>query len=417
MNSKRVVITGLGALSALGNDVKTNWANAKEGKSGAGPITYFNAEKFKTRFACEIKNFDPTLKLDRNEIKRSDLYTQYALYAAAEAMEDSDLDVSKLNSPFDAGVIWGTSQGGMNTLEYEMKEFVGNDLSPRFNPFFIPKYLVNMASGVISMKFGLMGINYTAVTACASSNSAIMDAFNYIKWGKAKVIITGGSDAPITEASMGGFNALKALSTRNENPTVAARPFDGGRDGFVMGEGAAALVLEEYEHAKNRGAKIYGEVVGAAMTADAYHLTATHPDGAGAYHCMKFALEEAGLTIQDVDYLNAHATSTPTGDLSEIKAISKLLDGNYENLHISATKSMTGHLLGAAGAIEAVFSVKAITDGVVPPTINTEKLDAAIPDGIQIVTKTALKKKVKVALSNTFGFGGHNATVVFKEFV
>lgn len=416
MNSKRVVITGLGALSALGNDVKTNWQNAKEGKSGAGAITYFDAEKFKTQFASEIKDYDPMLKLDRNDIKRSDLYTQYGLYVAAEAMEDADLDVSQLDSPFDAGVIWGTSQGGMNTFEKEMKEFVTNDLTPRFNPFFLPKYLVNMASGVISMKYGFMGINYTPVTACASSNSAIMDAFNYIKWGKAKVIITGGSDAPITEASMGGFNALKALSTRNEDPTAASRPFDVERDGFVMGEGAAALILEEYEHAKKRGAKIYGEVVGAAMTADAYHLTATHPEGAGAFQCMKFSLEEAGLTMQDVDYLNAHATSTPTGDLSEIKAISRLLDGKYDNLHISATKSMTGHLLGAAGAIEAIFCVKAINEGVVPPTINTEKLDPAIPQGIQILTKTAIEKKVKVALSNTFGFGGHNASVIFKEF-
>ncbi|MFC5623833.1 beta-ketoacyl-ACP synthase II [Algoriphagus winogradskyi] len=417
MKSKRVVITGLGALSALGNDVKSNWQNAKEGKSGAGQITYFNPEKFKTRFASELKDFDPTLRLDRSDIKRSDLFTQYALYVAAEAMEDSGLDVSKLNSPFDAGVIWGSSQGGMNTLEKELNEFIANDRSPRFNPFFHPKFLVNMASGVISMKYGLMGINYTAVTACASSNSAIMDAFNYIKWGKAKVMITGGSDAPITEASMGGFNALKALSTRNDDPSAASRPFDVDRDGFVMGEGAAALILEEYEHAKNRGAKIYGEVVGAAMTADAYHLTATHPEGAGALQCMKFALEEAGLTMQDVDYLNAHATSTPTGDLSEIKAISALLDGKYDNLHISATKSMTGHLLGAAGAIEAIFCVKAINEGVVPPTINTETLDPAIPQGIQIVTKAAIKKKVSVALSNTFGFGGHNASVIFKEFV
>ena len=415
MNSKRVVITGLGALSALGNDVKTNWQNATEGKSGAGAITYFDTAKFKTRFASEIQNFDPTLKLDRNEIKRSDLYTQYALYAASEAMEDAGLDVSKLNSPFDAGVIWGTSQGGMATFEKEMKEFMGNDLNPRFNPFFIPKYLVNMASGVISMKYGLMGINYTPVTACASSNSAIMDAFNYIKWGKVKVIITGGSDAPITEASIGGFNALKALSTRNEDPTAASRPFDVNRDGFVMGEGAAALILEEYEHAMRRGAKIYAEVVGAAMTADAYHLTATHPEGEGAYNCMKFALEEAELNVQDLDYLNAHATSTPTGDLSEMKAVARLLQGQHENLHISSTKSMTGHLLGAAGAIEAIFCVKAINEGIVPPTINTEIIDPSIPAGIQIVTKQAFKKKIKAAMSNTFGFGGHNATVVFKE--
>jgi 3-oxoacyl-[acyl-carrier-protein] synthase II len=417
MNSKRVVITGLGALSALGNDVKSNWQNAKEGKSGAFKIAHFNPEKFKTRFACEIKDFNPTSKLNRNEIKRSDLYTQYALYSVAEAMEDSGLDVSQLSSPYDGGVIWATSQGGINTFEHEMKEFIANDLNPRFNPFFIPKFLGNMASGVISMKYGFMGINYTPVSACAASNSAIMAAFNYIKWGKAKVIITGGSEASITEASIGGFNALKALSTRNENPTVASRPFDVDRDGFVMGEGAGALILEEYEHAKKRGAKIYAEVVGAAMTADAYHLTATHPQGEGAYHCMKFALEEAGITMQQVDYLNAHATSTPTGDQSEIKAIVRHLDENNSTLHISATKSMTGHLLGAAGAIEAIFSIKAINEGVVPPTINTEILDPSIPKYVQIVTKSAMEKKVKISLSNTFGFGGHNATVIFKEFV
>lgn len=416
MNSKRVVITGLGALSSLGDSVNSNWQNAKEGKSGAGPIKHFNAEKFKTRFACELKDFDPKAKLDRNEIKRSDLYTQYALYAVAEAIDDAGLDVTQLSSPYDAGVIWATSQGGINTFEYEMKEFIANDMNPRFNPFFIPKFLGNMASGVISMKYGFMGINYSPVSACAASNSAIMDAFNYIKWGKAKVIITGGSEASITESSIGGFNALKALSTRNDNPSIASRPFDVARDGFVMGEGAGALILEEYEHAKKRGAKIYAEVVGAAMTADAYHLTATHPQGEGAFHCMKFALEEAGITMQEVDYLNAHATSTPTGDLSEIKAIVRHLEGDFSKLHISSTKSMTGHLLGAAGAIEAIFSVKSINDGVIPSTINTENLDPSIPEGVKIVTKSAVEKKVKIALSNTFGFGGHNATVIFKEF-
>lgn len=416
MNSKRVVITGLGALSALGNDVASNWSNAMQGKSGAGPITYFNAEKFKTQFASQLIGFDPSSRLDRNEIKRADLYTQYGLYAASEAMEDAGLEIDKLDSPFDAGVIWGTSQGGMNTFEKEMREFVENDSTPRFNPFFIPKFLGNMASGLISMKYGMMGINFAPVSACATSNSAIMDAFNYIKWGKAKVILTGGSEAPITEASIGGFGALKALSTRNENPLTASRPFDVERDGFVMGEGAAALILEEYEHAKKRGAKIFAEVVGAAMTADAYHMTATHPEGLGAFQCMKFALEEAGLTVQDVDYINAHATSTPLGDVSETKAISKLCNGEKNKLHISATKSMTGHLLGAAGAIEAIFSVMAIKDGVIPPTINTENLDPNIPSDIEIVYKEALSKKVKVALSNTFGFGGHNATVIFQEF-
>ncbi|MBN3581879.1 beta-ketoacyl-ACP synthase II [Algoriphagus aestuarii] len=417
MNSKRVVITGLGALSSLGLDVKSNWENAKNGTSGASAISYFNAEKYKTQFAAEILGFDPGLKLDRNEIKRSDLYTQYGLYAAAEAMEDSGLEVAKLDSPFDAGVIWGTSQGGLNTFEKEMREFVENESNPRFNPFFIPKFLGNMASGMISMKYGMMGINFAPVSACATSNSAIMDAFNYIKWGKAKVILTGGSEAPISEASIGGFSALKALSTRNDAPQKASRPFDIERDGFVMGEGAGALVLEEYEHAIKRGAKIYAEVVGAAMTADAYHMTATHPEGLGAFHCMKFALEEAGLTIQDVDYINAHATSTPLGDVSETKAISKLSNGEKTNLHLSSTKSMTGHLLGAAGAIEAIFSIKAITDGVIPPTINTENLDPAIPSDLEIVCKHAMEKKVKVALSNTFGFGGHNASVIFKEFI
>lgn len=415
MNTTRVVITGLGALSALGNDVKSNWESAKNGKSGAKIISHFNAERFKTHFASEIENFDPSLKLDRNEIKRTDLYTQYALYTAVEAMEDSGLEISKLNSPFDAGVIWGTSQGGLSTFEKEMREFVENDSNPRFNPFFIPKFLANMASGMISMKYGMMGVNYTPVSACASSNSAIMDAFNYIKWGKAKVILTGGSDAPISEASIGGFSALKALSTRNEDYQKASRPFDVERDGFVMGEGAAALILEEYDHAKSRGAKIYGEIVGAAMTADAYHMTATHPEGLGAYQCMKFALEEAGLSIKDVDYINAHATSTPLGDVSETKAISKLCNGEKTNLHVSATKSMTGHLLGAAGALEAVFSIKTINEGIIPPTINTENLDPNIPTDLDIVCLQAIEKKVKVALSNTFGFGGHNATVVFRE--
>lgn len=417
MNSRRVVITGLGALSGLGNDVKSNWENAKNGKSGAGPISYFDASKFKTHFAAELKGFEPSSRLDRNDIKRSDLYTQYALYTASEAMEDASLKVSDLDSPFDAGVIWGSSQGGMLTFENEIRGFVENDSTPRFNPFFIPKFLGNMASGMISIKFGMMGVNFSPVSACATSNSALMEAFNYIRWGKAKVILTGGSDAPITEASIGGFGALKALSNRNDDPQSASRPFDIQRDGFVMGEGAGALILEEYEHAKKRGAKIYAEVVGAAMTSDAYHMTATHPEGLGASKCMELALKEAGLTIQDVDYLNAHATSTPLGDVSETKAISKLINGADNKLHISATKSMTGHLLGAAGAIEAIFSIKAINEGVIPPTINTEELDPNIPSDIEIVYKEALEKKVKVALSNTFGFGGHNASVVFKDFI
>ncbi len=416
MNPIRVVITGLGAVTPLGNNVQTNWENAKGGVSGASAITHFDASKFKTRFACEVKGFEPALRLDRNEIKRSDLFTQYALYAASEAMEDAGLTVDQLASPFDAGVIWGSGQGGMITFENEMREFVLQDNTPRFNPFFIPKMIANMASGMISMKYGLMGINYTAVSACATSNTAIMDAFNYIRLGKAKVMVTGGSESPVSEASMGGFGSLKALSTRNEDFHTASRPFDVDRDGFVMGEGAATLILEEYEHARKRGAKIYGEVVGAAMTADAYHMTATHPEGKGAYHAMKFALNEAGLEISDVDYLNAHATSTPLGDISEMKAVSKLANGRAGDLHVSATKSMTGHLLGAAGAIEAIYCVKAINEGVIPPTINTQELDPEIPREIKIVCGAAQEKKVRVALSNTFGFGGHNATVVFKSF-
>ena len=416
MNQKRVVITGMGAITPLGNDVKSNWHSAKEGKSGAGKITHFDPEKFKTKFACEVKNFEPSLKLERNEIKRSDLFTQFGLYAAAEAMENAGIEVEKLSSPYDMGIIWGTGQGGMTTFETEVKEYSKNDFTPRFNPFFIPKLISNMASGMISMKYGFMGINYTAVSACATANTAIMDAFNYIKMGKAKVMMTGGSEAGINEASIGGFNAMKALSTRNDAPEAASRPFDVDRDGFVMGEGGAALVLEDYEHAKQRGATIYAEVVGASMTADAYHMTATHPEGEGAFHAMKFALEEAGLSFADVGYLNAHATSTPLGDISEMKAVARFLGGEENNLHVSATKSMTGHLLGAAGAIEAIFCVNALREGVVPPTINTENIDPEIPNNINLICGEAKEKELKVAMSNTFGFGGHNSTVVFKKF-
>lgn len=404
----------MGALTPLGNDVATFWENAVNGKSGAGTITRFDASLFRSQMACEIKDFDPKKYLDRNEIKRSDLFTQYALYAATEAVNDSGFDMANLN-PFDVGVIWGSGQGGMETFEQEVKAYALGDGTPRFNPFFIPKLITNMASGMISMKFGFMGINYTAVSACATSNTALMDAFNYIKWGKAKIIVTGGSESPISEASIGGFCAIKAMSTRNDEPEKASRPFDANRDGFVMGEGACALVLEEYEHARQRGATIYGEVVGASMTADAYHMTATHPEGLGAYQAMKFALEEARLNPQDVGYINTHATSTPVGDLSEIAAVERLLGGDRKNASISATKSMTGHLLGAAGAAEAILSVKAIQHGVIPPTINTETLDPAIPEDLHIVTKEAYEKEVNVAMSNTFGFGGHNAIVVFKK--
>ncbi len=413
-NPTRVVITGLGAITPLGNTVQEFWDNALAGKSGASTITRFTPDAFKAQFACEVKGFDPSLHLDRKEIKRSDLFTRFALYAAAQAMADSGLDMERV-SPFDVGVIWGSGQGGMETFEEEVKEYAGQPERPRFNPFFIPRLITNMASGMISIKFGLRGINYTTVSACATSNSAIMDAFNYIKWGKAKAILTGGSEAPITEASIGGFTAMKAMSKRNEDPASASRPFDTQRDGFVMGEGAGALLLEEYEHAKKRGAHIYAEVIGASMTADAYHMTATHPEGLGAAKAMELALQEARLNIEEVDYLNAHATSTPVGDLSEVKAITKVFGQKTENLSISATKSMTGHLLGAAGAAEALLSIKTIQEGKIPPTINVVELDPAIPKGIHIVTGEAIEKTVNVAMSNTFGFGGHNAIVIFRK--
>lgn len=407
---KRVVITGLGAITPIGNQVKAFWENLLAGKSGAATITKFDASKFRTQFACEIKDYDPTQYLDKNDLRKTDPFTQYALIAAQQAVDDAGIDFASMN-PFDTGVIWGSGQGGMQTFEEQVKEYTLGNYQPRFNPFFVPKLIANMASGMISIRFGLMGINYTTVSACSTSNTAIMDALNYIRWGKAKVIITGGSEAPITEASVGGFCAMKAMSQRNDDPATASRPFDTGRDGFVMGEGAGALVLEEYEHAVARGAHIYAEVAGAAMTADAYHMTATHPEGIGAYEAMKRALEDGGLNPSEVDYLNAHATSTPVGDLSEIAAITKLLG---PSVAISATKSMTGHLLGAAGAIEAIASILSIRHGVIPPTINTQQLDPALPADLNIVLGTAVEKKVKVAMSNTFGFGGHNGIVVFK---
>ncbi len=410
---KRVVITGLGALTPIGNSVDQLWQSAINGKSGVSKITKFDPSLFKTTFAGELKDFTPEKHLDRNEIKRSDRFTQYALYSAAEAIDDSGLEIESL-SPFDIGVIWGSGQGGMQTFEDEVMNYAKEGKQPRFNPFFIPRMLVNMASGMIAMRFGLMGINYTAVSACASSNSAIMDAFNYIRLNKAKVIITGGSEAPITEASIGGFGAMKALSTRNDDPQRASRPFDVDRDGFVMGEGAGTLILEEYEHARARGAKIYAEIVGAAMTDDAYHISATHPEGIGAIKAMELAMEEAKLNPEEVNYLNAHATSTKVGDISEMKAVEKAFKNNFTNLNISATKSMTGHLMGAAGAIEAILSIKAIEKNIIPPTINTVKIDPEISEAMPIVIHDAVERKVNVAMSNTFGFGGHNAAVIFK---
>lgn len=409
---KRVVITGMGAVTPLGNDVDTFWKNSLAGESGAATITHFDPEKFKVQFAAEVKNFTPEKYLDRNEIKRSDLFTQFGIYAAAEAMEDSGLDLESID-PFDIGVIWGTGQGGMQTFEDEVLNFASGDGTPRFSPFFVPKLIANMASGMISMKYGLRGINYTTVSACATANTAFMDAFNYIRWGKAKIIVSGGSEAPITQASVGGFSSMKAMSTRNDDPKAASRPYDVERDGFIMGEGAGALILEEYEHAKARGAKIYAELIGAAMTADAYHMTAPHPEGIGAAKSMELALEDANITFEQVDYLNPHATSTPLGDLAELNAITKVFKGS-PNLDISATKSMTGHLLGAAGAVEAILCIKAIQNSIIPPTINISNLDENIPEGINIVTDPK-EKEINIAMSNAFGFGGHNSTVIFKK--
>jgi 3-oxoacyl-[acyl-carrier-protein] synthase II len=412
---KRVVVTGMGTINSLGHTVHDFWENIVAGKSGAQEITKFNIEHFKTKFACEVRDFEPKMHLDRSEIKRTDLFTQYGLYASAEAINDSGIDLNSI-SPFDMGVIWGSGNGGMGTFEEEVKAYAENNYRPHFNPFFVPKLLSNMASGLIAMKFGLMGINFTTVTACASANSAIMEAFNYIRLGKAKLFVTGGSEAPVTEAAIGGFNAMRAMSLNNDCPEEASRPFDKGRNGFVMGEGGGALILEEYEHAKARGAKIYAEVIGAAMTADAYHISSSHPEGLGAARAMNAALEEGEINAGDVDYLNAHATSTPVGDLSEIQAVRKVFGDNPEKLKISATKSMTGHLLGAAGAVEGIVCIKALQEGIVPPTINTTHLDDQIPKTMNIVLKESQKANLKYAMSNTFGFGGHNAIVLFKRF-
>lgn len=411
---KKVVVTGLGALSPLGNDVRTFWSNLLAGKSGAGPITRFDPALFRTRIACELKNFDPSGILERNELRKTDRFTQYALVAAGEAIRDSGIDLAKID-PLDVGVIWGSGQGGMDTFEKQVEEYVLGHHNPRlFNPFFVPRMITNMASGMISIKYGLQGINYTTVSACATSNTAIMDALNYIRLGKASVIVTGGSESPITPASVAGFSAMKAMSTRNDDPQRASRPFDSHRDGFVMGEGAAALVLEDYDHARKRGAAIYAEVAGAAMTADAYHITATHPEGIGANHAMMLAIHDAGLIPEDVDHLNAHATSTEVGDLSEVKAMAKTFGSHLSDIHVSATKSMTGHLLGAAGAIEAIACILSIRDGKIPPTINLEERDPQLPLTLKVNSET-LDFPVKVAMSNTFGFGGHNATVVFRK--
>ncbi len=412
---KRVVITGMGALTPIGNNVNQLWDSAVKGVSGAALISKFDTTHFKTKFACELKDFHPLDYIDKSDLRKYDPYVQYSLITVEEAMRQADFDLSKLDKTR-VGVIWGTGYGGFSTFEEQVLEFGKGNGVPRFNPYFILKTIPNMASGIISIKYGFQGINYTTVSACATSNTAIMDAFNYIRIGKADVIIAGGSEAAVTPASIGGFSAMKALSTRNDDPAAASRPFDTNRDGFVMGEGAGALILEEYEHAIKRNAPIIAELAGAAMTADAYHLTLTHPEGEGAYLGMKSALEDAELSSRDVDYVNMHATSTPAGDLSEMKAMQRIFQGS-DHFKISATKSMTGHLLGAAGAVEAILCLKSIEQNIIPPTINTVNPDSSIPKEMNIVLGKALPSPVNVAMSNTFGFGGHNAIVIFKRFV
>lgn len=414
MNQRRVVITGLGGITPLGNNINDFWTNLLAGKSGAAPITRFDVSKFKTKFACEVKGYDPKSYFEVKEARKMDLFTQYAMVAATQAVEDSGMLSDKLNKRR-VGVIWGSGNGGFLTFQEQVMEFAKGDGTPRFNPFFIPKVIPDIASGWISMKYGFMGPNFITVSACATSTTSIIDAFNYIKWNKADIIIAGGSEAAINESGIGGFGALKALSTRNDSPETASRPFDETRDGFVMGEGGVALVLESYDHAVARGAKIYCEVGGGGMSADAYHLTSTHPEGEGAFLGMSLALEDAGLTAADVDYLNVHATSTPLGDESETKAVTRLYGGSPSHLNISATKSATGHLLGGAGAIEAAICVLAVKNDIIPATINTTKVDPAVPAGLNLTLGTAVKKKVNVAMSNTFGFGGHNATLVVKK--
>lgn len=410
---KRVVITGMGALTPIGNNVKSYWEGLISGKSGAAPITYFDTENYKTRFACELKNFDAADYLDRKELRIYDPFVQYALIATDEALVDAGLKNSGID-PFRTGVIWGSGNGGVQTFDKEMMAFAAGDGIPRFNPYFMPKMLVNMAAGVISIKYGLKGISFAPISACASANSAIIEAWRQIQWGQADLIVAGGSDAAISPSSMAGFNAAKALSTTNEAPHSASRPFDKDRDGFVMGEGAGALIMESLEHALARGAKIYAEIVGGAMTSDAYHLTSTHPEGEGAQRAMWLAINEAGMNPHQIDYINAHATSTKMGDLSELKAI-KGVFGDYSPA-ISSTKSMTGHLLGAAGAVEAIAGILALNKNVIPATINTTELDEDSPLGLDIVLGVSRNATIETVMSNTFGFGGHNAIVLFKRY-
>ncbi|MEZ4999336.1 MAG: beta-ketoacyl-ACP synthase II [Bacteroidales bacterium] len=411
---KRVVVTGLGAITPLGKNIIDTWNNMKAGVSGSDMITRFDTEKFKTKFACEIKNYDPQEFFDRKEARKMDRYSQFALIAAEEAIKDSGLNLDTIDKD-SAGVIWASGIGGLDTFLEELKGFVAGDFNPRFSPFFIPKMISDIAAGLISIKYGFQGPNFSTVSACASSTHALIDATNYIRMGKAKIFITGGSESTINQAGIGGFNAMQAMSTNNEEYKTASRPFDKTRDGFVMGEGGGALILEEYEHAVARGAKIYCEMVGTGMTADAYHLTAPHPEGLGAYKVMKLAMEEAGLSSGEIDYINVHGTATPLGDISESRAIINLFGEDAYRLNISATKSMTGHLLGAAGAVESIASIMAMRDNIVPPTINHSVADPDIDPKLNLTLNKAQKREIRAALSNTFGFGGHNASVIVKK--
>ena len=415
MEKKRVVVTGLGALTPLGNTVKDYWKNLIAGKSGADYITKFDPELFKTKFACEVKDFDPLEIMDRKEVRKLDPFSVYAMATAHEAMNDSKIDLEKIDLNR-AGVVWGSGIGGMKTFQEECFNYKDGDGSPRFNPFFVPKMIVDIAAGHISIKYGLKGPNYVTVSACASSTNAIIDALMLIQLGKSDIIVTGGSEAGVNITGIGGFNALKALSTRNDSPQTASRPFDSTRDGFVLGEGSGCLILEELEHAKARGAKIYAEVVGGGLTADAHHITAPHPDGLGAINVMKLSLEDAGMSPDEIDYINVHGTSTPLGDIAETKAIKEVFGEHAYNLNISSTKSMTGHLLGAAGAIEAIACIKAVQDNIIPPTINFEHKDENIDYDLNLTLNKAQERTVNAALSNTFGFGGHNTSIIVKKY-
>ena len=414
MSFKRVVITGLGALTPIGNTLPAYWQGLKNGTSGAAPITKFDTTLFKTKFACEVKNFDPGQFMDRKEARKLDPFTQYAMVVADEAIKHSNLPLSDIN-PDRVGVIWGSGIGGLLTFQEEVRSFAAGDGTPRFNPFFIPKMIPDLSAGHISIKYGFRGPNFVTVSACASSTNALYDAFTYLRLGKADVIVSGGSEAAVCIAGVGGFNAMKALSERNDSPETASRPYDKSRDGFVLGEGAGALILEEYEHAKKRGAKIYAEVLGGGMSADAYHITAPHPEGAGIIKVMEYALQDAGIRPDQVDYINTHGTSTPLGDIGEIRAIQKVFGSHAYQMNISSTKSMTGHLLGAAGAIEALACVLALNEGIVPPTINHFEDDPDLDAKLNLTFNKAQERRVNIAVSNTFGFGGHNASIVLKK--